>query len=103
MKTLYEIMTADFVHQCRKHDLAPDSAAYADGQLNEYTNAQLVKAISYALIEMDSVRRASPVHPRMTATLGGRAGLIVDADFSAYEQRVVSSTAKIPKRKGISQ
>ena len=46
MKTLYEIMTADFVHQCRKHDLAPDlapdSASYAESQLNEHTNAQLV-------------------------------------------------------------
>lgn len=69
MTTLYEEMTAVFIQQCHKHDLAPDSAQYARDQLDTMRPSELVYALSNALEELkgesvtvlEAIARGEPV------------------------------------------
>ena len=48
-KTLFEVATAGLDHQANKHDLGED---YAENEINNLSNWELLKVISEALEEM---------------------------------------------------
>jgi hypothetical protein len=50
MPELYDLVTTGYVKQCNKHGLAPNAGDYAEAQVNEMTNSELLRAISDALL-----------------------------------------------------
>jgi hypothetical protein len=69
MTTLYAEMTSVFIHQCRKHDLAPNADQYAREQLDAMSPSELVYALSNALealkgesvTVLEAIARGEPV------------------------------------------
>jgi hypothetical protein len=52
MSTLLHEMQREFVRQCHKHNLAPDSQKYAEEQINSMTKYEFLQALSVALDEI---------------------------------------------------
>jgi hypothetical protein len=57
MSTLYEKVLEPYIHQCDKHDLAPDSTTYATEIVNSMPQHEFLYALSNALDELLAERK----------------------------------------------
>ena len=64
--TLLEEVTEQYAYSCRKHDLAPDCQEYAEQEINQLSNYELLNAISLALEELNKPTWTAQIKPAVT-------------------------------------